>query len=597
MLGRKLIFASATVVASALYTGAFYLASDIYLIRANASLEAVERRFQVDLMYVRPDKSFRGEGGDDSGLEPVKTIHELLERETSLMPEVESAPIEPVEIHELQERLDTNSVPREHDFDIDDSVFRGIDARIIEIAEENARKDIDVPRQLVNPSSTRILAKNELPVFRGNEQGVAAGEPIVLPPSVDIVEDLLTAMEESNVPEEPTPQPIGNEAAEVIDEEQQIFHPDIIEPEMAFLPEDTIVARTVVQQEIEEESSFLPMDALVDIQMKVYVDPGTQQGYFELKIVPDSDQVIETLPRDITFVIDASNSIVPRKLQLTVRGVTACLAMLNARDTFNIIVFRGTPTLFNPTMVPATRDTIAQANQFLEGLESSGATDVYSAIQPVIERAPRPGVPGIVFVLTDGRPTAGNLEGRELINALSDENLLGNTIYTFGGGRTVNQYLLDLLAYRNKGRSYTFPRIEEIDEELPRFFAQLNDAYLVGLEADFGRIDENTVFPRQLPDFYKGQVVTLYGRYAPSENEEILIRLEGKSGDKDRDMVLQADLAGAVQGDSAIARNWAFQKVYHLIGEVSRYGETPELMGEIQRLSREFGVRSSYSEN
>lgn len=161
----------------------------------------------------------------------------------------------------------------------------------------------------------------------------------------------------------------------------------------------------------------------------------------------------------------------------------------------------------------------------------------------------------------------------------------------------MNQYLLDLLAYRNKGRSYTFPRIEEIDEELPRFFAQLNDAYLVGLEADFGRIDENTVFPRQLPDFYKGQVVTLYGRYAPSENEEILIRLEGKSGDKDRDMVLQADLAGAVQGDSAIARNWAFQKVYHLIGEVSRYGETPELMGEIQRLSREFGVRSSYSEN
>jgi len=597
MLGRRLILASATLAASTVYGGAYYLASDIYLIRANASLEAVKRQFQVDLLYVSPNRDFGGGRGSESGLEAVKTIHELLERETSLMPDVESVPIEPVEIPELQDRIDTNTLPREHDFDIDESVFRGIDARIIEIAEEHARKDIDVPRQLVKPSSDRILARNERPVFRGDERGIGAGEAIALPPSVEAVDELIAAMEESKAADEPVSEPIKEETVYVMDEEERIFHPDTIEPEAAFLPEDIVVARTVVLEEIERESGFVPMDALVDIQVKVYVDPGTQRGYFELKIVPDANQVIETLPRDITFVIDASNSIVPRKLQLTVRGVRACLAMLSTRDTFNIIVFRSTPTLLNPTNLAVTAETITLANDFLEGLESSGATDVYSAIQPVIKRAPRPGIPGIVFILTDGRPSAGNLEGRELINALSDENLLGNTIYTFGGGKTVNQYLLDLLAYRNKGRSYTFPKIEDIDEELPRFFARLNDAYLVGLEADFGRIDGNAVYPRRLPDFYKGQVVTLYGRYTPSEDEDILIRLEGKSGDKNREMVLQADLAGAVHGDSVIARNWAFQKIYHLIGEVSRYGETPELMGEIQRLSREFDVKSSYSED
>lgn len=580
-----------------MYGGAYYLASDIYLIRANASLAAVERQFQVDLLYVSPNRVFGGEDGGDSGLEPVKTIHELLERETWLMPEVESALIEPVEIPELQNRIDINALPREHDFDIDESVFRGIDARIIEIAEEHARKDIDVPRQLVKPSSDRILARNERPVFRGDERGIGAGKAIALPPSVEVVDALLAAMDASKAADEPASEPVEEEIMHVMDEEERIFHPDIIEPEAVFLPEDIIVARTEVLQEIERESGFEAMDSLVDIQVKVYVEPGTQRGYFELKIVPDADQVIETLPRDVTFVIDASNSIVPRKLQLTVRGVRACLSMLGDRDTFNIIIFRSTPTLLNPTNLAVTAETIARANDFLEGLESSGATDLYSAIQPVIKRAPRPGIPGIVLILTDGRPSARNLEGRELVNALSDENLLGNTIYTFGGGKTVNHYLLDLLAYRNRGRSCTFPKIEDIDEELPRFFAGLNDAYLVGLEADFGRIDGKMVFPRRLPDFYKGQVVTLYGRYDPSENEDILIRLEGKSGEKNREMVLKADLVGAARGDSVIARNWAFQKIYHLIGEVSRYGETPELMGEIQRLSREFGVKSSYSEN
>jgi hypothetical protein len=199
-------------------------------------------------------------------------------------------------------------------------------------------------------------------------------------------------------------------------------------------------------------------------------------------------------------------------------------------------------------------------------------------------------------VLTDGRPSSGNLEGRQLINALSDENLLGNTIFTFGGGKTVNQYLLDLLAYRNKGEASVFPRFDNIEEQLPQFFSRLNNAYLVNLQADYGRIPEESVFPRSMPDFYKGRVVTVYGRFTPGVDKDILVRLQGKSGADEKEMVLHTDIARAQQGDAEIAKQWAFQKTYHLIGEVSRYGEKPELMGEIQKLSQQYGVRSSYGQ-
>lgn len=595
MLGRKLILVGATLVASGVYGGMYVLAPDIYLIRANASREIVEERFKVDLLREMPINTFSNEKGLTQELDPLKTVNELLERETSLMPEVDRIPIEPVPIPELLNRLDNKTLPREHDFEIDDDVFRGIDAQILEIAEQHARKDIDVPRRLVKPSSNRILAKDELPVFRGGEGGVAAGGTVSLPRSVDMLDQLMSAMDAASAEEVGKTGPTNPLVA--MDADQDIFHPDLIEPDMRFLPEDVVLARNPVKSQIDAESNFDSMDSLVNIDVQTYVDQASGQGYFEVKIAPDPNQTIGVLPRDVTFVIDASNSIAPRKLQLTIRGVTSCLSMLRPEDHFNIIVFRGSPTFFSQEMTPATPETIAQATKFIEPLESSGSTDVYSAIQPVLHRPPRTGVPGIVIVLTDGRPTEGNLEGRHLINALSDENLLGNTIYTFGGGKTVNQYLLDLLAYRNKGRSYTFPQIEEIDAELPRFFARLNDAYLVDLAADYGRIDKNMVYPRDLPDFYKGQVVTLYGRFTPSEDKDLVMRLEGSSGLQRREMVLKADLANAAQGDASIAKYWAFQKVYYLIGEVSRYGETPELMAEITRLSQQYGVQSTYYAN
>lgn len=601
MLGHKLILLGATTIATGLYGGIYMIANDIYLIKANASRDIIERRFEVDLTHYVPSKPFAKELAFGSDLQPVNTLTELLDRETEPMPELNAIPIEPVEIPELQDRLDDNNSVREHDFDIDESVFQGIDAQIIEIAEQHARKNIDIPRRLVKPSSTRVLASNERPVFRGAENGILGGAPVQLPRSVDVIDELIQAIKETKPQASDQQFDENNEIAEVItplEDEADIFHPDFLEPEKTFLPEDTVlVARNTVQQKIKQESTFDSMDALVKPVVTTYIDPTTQQGYFELKIVPDATQVIPSLPRDITFVIDASNSIIPRKLQLTIRGVKTCLDMLQPEDHFNIIIFRGTPKLLSPTNIPATPSAVIEAKEFLEGLESKGATDVYNAIKPVIQNPPRRGVPGIVIVLTDGRPTDGNLKGRQLINALSDENLLGNTFYTFGGGKTVNQYLLDLLAYRNKGRSFTFPQIEDIDDRLPEFFAQLNDAYLVHLQADFGRIDKNTVFPRNLPDFYKGQVVTLYGRYTPTENDDLLIRLQGHSGQRDQGMLLKVDLKNAQRGDITIVQNWAFQKIYHLIGEVSRYGETPELMAEIRRLSQKHNIRNIYHTN
>ena len=64
----------------------------------------------------------------------------------------------------------------------------------------------------------------------------------------------------------------------------------------------------------------------------------------------------------------------------------------------------------------------------MQGLRSFGKTDVYSAIGPVVERAPREGVPGVVFLVTDGRPSAGLLDSKAIINAVTDKNEIGRAL-------------------------------------------------------------------------------------------------------------------------------------------------------------------------
>ena len=124
----------------------------------------------------------------------------------------------------------------------------------------------------------------------------------------------------------------------------------------------------------------------------------------------------------------------------------------------------------------------------------------------------------------------------------------------------------------------------------------MRDPILVDLRADFGRVDRETVFPQILPDFFQGQPVALYGRYDPEARDTFALRLAGKAGAERKEVIFRTGFDEAEAGTRDIARGWAFQKAYHIIGRISREGESPELLGELKQLRAEYGVRTSYDE-
>jgi hypothetical protein len=581
---RRIVFVLSLAVAAAIYAGLYLVAPSVLLMSANAAPRNMPKPLEVRLYNGPMPEPVPPEDVITTALASRPgSVRDLIKEATEELPiaEPKRDPAEGPADAAPPPAPRAEALAREHDLARNDALLGGMEARLVAIPEASARS-IEVPRRFIAENDTRILATENQPML---VDGSGA------PPSLSLPSGSAAPASAA------APIPAATEAAMPEQPSVGLLEPAMERPSPTVpgLADETLLARESLVNEVRGNNPFDSMEGLVRLEAATYVDPASREGYFRLKIIPREDALIAPLPRDVTFVIDASNSIVQRKLDLTVRGVISSFALLRPEDQFNVIVFRDTPKPFREVLVPASPENVAEAKKFLEGIESGGSTDVYGAVAPVLLTPPRPGGPGLVVVLSDGRPTTGNLEGRELIRRLSEQNVAGNTVYTFGGGNTVNRYLMDLLAYRNRGQSQIADDIEDVDNDLPAFFKRLQDALLVDLHADYGRVDEASVFPQAMPDFYRGRVVTVYGKFRPGQEDDLVLRLQGRAGEEQKEIVLKADLAGAEKGTREIAEGWAFEKTYHLIGEITEVGETPEIMGEIRRLSDQFDVRTSYS--
>ena len=592
MMRRRKLFAWSFAVSLFVHASLLVAAPHIGLMAAPAHVSAPRPHFQVRM---RDDSNSK-----PSVVTPGKEQSKLLAKNLTSRPESitdllnrESEPLKPTDsmltragdITRVVERAAAEAVPREHEITPEESVSRSVDAQIIAISEDVARKDIEVPRRLLSPTPTRILPENDTPAMTG-DAAPRPEESLVIPPLTDssVTTDTSGAM----VPADETPAP-----PPPMEEPLPVSVP--IAPAAAPLGEMAI-AKAPIAEEIQKERTYEFMDDLLAISLDTYKPTGEKDAYFRIKIQPKDDGNIEVLPKDVTFVIDASSSIIQRKLDLTAAGVKDAIKALRPEDRFNVVVFRDTATSFRPGVVLASAENKSSAESFLTGLKSYGETDVYKALEAVLNAPTRPGIPDVVLMITDGRPTTGVKDGRTVINTLTEQNTKGFSIFAFGGGQTVNRYLLDLLSYRNKGESFVAPKIETMNRDIVKFFGESSEPILSDCIANLGGVSDRgkEVFPKIIPDFYRGRAVTVYGRFDPTKDKEFSMRLSGLAGTRKKEVIFRAELKKAGAGDENLARNWAFNKIYYLIGEMCRVGEKPELLSEVRELSRKYKIKTSY---
>jgi Ca-activated chloride channel family protein len=317
-------------------------------------------------------------------------------------------------------------------------------------------------------------------------------------------------------------------------------------------------------------------------------------GYFLLLASPKRDWKTErTLTKTVSFVLDTSGSMQGKKILQARKALRFFLQSLSPKDHFNLIPFSTESRPFAKHPVPATPEQIAKALKFGEEIEAQGGTNIEEALRFALSAKIDPNSVPIVVFLTDGLPTIGKVDTKEILNSTHKANLSKARIFVFGVGYDVNTYLLDQIAGNTRGaRDYVKPE-ENIEVKTSALFEKIAHPVLTDLSLGFDQIQTSRIVPRQLPDLFKGSRLVVVGRYKGGGSTAI--RLKGKVGTQEKTFVFEGKFLRKEGGPDFVATLWAQKRIGLLLDQLRLHGPNKELKNEVTKLGRDFGIVTPYT--
>jgi Ca-activated chloride channel family protein len=321
---------------------------------------------------------------------------------------------------------------------------------------------------------------------------------------------------------------------------------------------------------------------------------GPGGGYFMLlaspRFVAPGEKVVN---KNIVLVLDSSGSMSGTKIRQAKEAARFILNHLDRRDAFTLIDFDDTVSAFSPGLLSATGENVGRALKFIDGIEDSGGTNINDALVQAVSRMKDGDRPNYVLFLTDGLPTVGTTGTAEILQNLKKANGVRSRIFVFGVGDDVNTELLDRISSDHRGASVYIGEREDLELALSAFYEKISSPVLADLALDFNGITTSHVYPRVLPDLFKGSELVLVGRY--EGDGPVSVVLTGKSGREAKRFVLEG--RGLERGDrfDFLPRLWATRRIGYLLEEIRLQGQNPELVEEIRRLGLKYGIVTPFT--
>lgn len=335
----------------------------------------------------------------------------------------------------------------------------------------------------------------------------------------------------------------------------------------------------------------------VGLDMLTTRKPGEEEGYFLLSIAPDSElQKDEIRAKNMILVMDTSGSMGGKKIKQARKALRFCVQNLDKADFFTILSFSTDVTPFREKPVPATRENRDAALDFIDHLRARGGTAIHDALLAALEafrqtpNAAKDATPLLVFI-TDGRPTIGEIDPDIIIRDFQKQ-AGKQRVFTFGIGYDVNTRLLNSLASACRGFTRYVRPGENLEIALSSFYEKIASPVLTDLNLDSAGVAVSSLTPWPLPDLFKGAEIMVFGRYHGRGTHAM--RLSGKVGDTEEIFPFSTNLDGDSR-NAFIPRMWATSRVGQLLEAIRRNGQKAELVEEIRRLGRTYGILTPYT--
>lgn len=334
------------------------------------------------------------------------------------------------------------------------------------------------------------------------------------------------------------------------------------------------------------------------LSLLTHREPG-KDGYFLLMLSPkDTINEQELAAKDIVFVIDTSGSMADGgKMEKARAALLFGIRSLRNGDRFNVISFAGEEHLMENGLMNADERGKARGEEFVKALRPAGGTNINDSLLAGFRQFDGTDRPKLLVFMTDGLPTVGETKVPRIIENAHGVGNNGVKLFTFGVGYDVNTELLDRLAAQNNGASdYVEPK-EDLEVKVSNFFSKVNYPVLTDVSLEMGEVRTDLVYPRILPDLFKGTQITLIGRYRNSSDlRDLRIVLKGKMGREVRSINFDnLDFPMRNEDNDFLPRLWANRRVGWLMEQIRANGEQRELKDEIVDLGTRYGIVTPYT--
>ena len=326
---------------------------------------------------------------------------------------------------------------------------------------------------------------------------------------------------------------------------------------------------------------FLPLRRPVAGATLLTHAAGGEDGYFMLLLAPGPAGRAQAVPRDLTLVVDVSGSMSGTKLEQAKAALQQALGTLGANDRFRVIAFSGAVRSFREGPVAATRDNLADAREFVDGLVAEGGTNLAGALEAALD------VPGDaerlaqVMLVSDGMPSVGE-QAPDRIAAEAAARIGRARIFPVGVGHDVNTYLLDRLAAEGRGAVEYVPPGASVESAVGVILAKLRHPALVDLRIAESPVELVAPQPARLPDLFYGEELVVFGRYREGGSGRLVVT-GTRNGARER-VETQATFAASESGNGFIPRLWAARRIGELTRLIRVEGPSPVLIEEMRDL-------------
>ena len=336
----------------------------------------------------------------------------------------------------------------------------------------------------------------------------------------------------------------------------------------------------------------------VGLNVISYQPGDNEDGYFALLATPDTRaDHAPKLAKSVLFVCDRSGSMAGPKIAQVKSALAYLIHQLDAADTFNIIAYDSEVEAFRPELQRASASSVDAAIAWVDGLAAGGGTNIDGALHTGLRMLTDSSRPNYVLFMTDGEPTVGERNELKIAENAARENKVNARLFAFGVGFDVNARLLDRVARELRGTSIYVKPNENIEAPVSAFYGKIAAPMMTGVAVDI-QLDGGSVarvYPRQMPDLFRGDQLVLVGRYRKGGAAKIT--LAGEAGGKKEAFTYNAnfDARSADETNAFVARLWATRRIGEIIDDLDLHGRNKELIDELVGLSQKYGILTPYT--